>query len=170
MIVKNFRKWNRSIVLALTVALSIPVIGSASGKGYIAANGFINHLFKSSSYTAPSNTYVGLLTTCPAGSPNFTSVGTEMSGSSYTRSGAVAANTGWTYTAATSSAAAQVANAGTISFPQASGTWSVNCFGVYDNSSGGNLLYWGPLNNAPVSVGANSVASFGVGALILSEG
>ena len=94
----------------------------------------INHLFRSSAYTAPTTWYVGLLT---AGCSD-SSAGTEASGGSYARV-AVAAGTGnW---AATSGTNGTTSNVNAINFATPSAGWgAVTHFGLYDASSAGNLL------------------------------
>lgn len=140
---------------------------AAGGKASTASNSILNHVFRTTSYTAPSNTYVGLLSSCPTTGNN----GTELSGNGYTRSSGISkADASWTYTAATYIGASTIVNAAAVSFPAASSSsWTVNCFGVYDASSGGNLLYWGPVTGAPVTVSVGATASFAIGALSITE-
>lgn len=137
------------------------------GKASTASNGIINHVFRTTSYTAPTNVYIGLLSTAPTAGNN----GTELTGNGYTRSAAIAkADASWTLTSATFIAAASIVNAGAISFPAAAtNPWTVNAFGVYDASSGGNLLYWGAVTGAPVTVSVGATASFAIGQLTISE-
>ncbi len=155
--------------LGLLVLVTIPLVAlAAGGKHYTASNGVLNHVFRTTSYTAPTNTYIGLLSTCPTTS----SLGTELSGNGYTRSSAIAkADASWTYTAATSSnSTSTITNAAAISFPTVTGSsWTVNCFGVYDASSSGNLLYFGPVTGAPVTVTVGATASFAIGQLSITE-
>ena len=155
-------------IAALASFVAVPMLVFAvGGKAYTASNGILNHIFRTTSYTAPSNTYIGLFSTCPTTG----NTGTELSGNGYTRSSAISkADASWTYTAATYIGAATITNAATISFPAASGSsWTVNCFGVFDASSSGNLLYWGPVTGAPVTVSVGATASFTAGALTITE-
>lgn len=156
----------RSFLVAVAVLLAVPAL-AAGGKASTASNAILNHIFRTTSYTSPVNTYVGLMSVCPTTGNN----GTELSGNGYTRSAAISkADASWTYTAATFIAAASIVNAGAISFPAASGSsWTVNCFGVYDASSAGNLLYWGPVTGAPVTVSVGATASFAIGQLQITE-
>jgi len=111
-------------------------------------NKLIDQLFRGQ--TAPTTTtlYVGLLTAAPSDSGG----GTEVSGGSYARVAVTSSLANW---AGTQSAASTVASSGTggqtsnnaaITFPSPSATWgTVTHFGIYDASSGGNLLFWGAL-------------------------
>lgn len=111
-------------------------------------NKLIDQLFRGQ--TAPTTTtlYVGLLTAAPSDSGG----GTEVSGNSYARVAVTSSLANW---AGTQSAGSTVASSGTggqtsnnaaITFPTPSGTWgTVTHFGIYDASTGGNLLFWGAL-------------------------
>jgi hypothetical protein len=160
------RNFLKTLTIAAALAFALPSF-AAGGKASTASNGILNHVFRTTSYTAPSNTYGGLMSTCPTTGNN----GTELSGNGYTRSAAIAkADASWTYTAATFIAASTVTNAGAISFPAAStSAWTVNCFGIYDASSTGNLMYFGPVTGAPVTVSVGATASFAIGQLTLTE-
>lgn len=158
----------RSFLIAAAVLFAVPTF-AAGGKASTASNGMLNHVFRTTSYTAPANVYVGLLSTCPTTG----NVGTELSGNGYTRSSGIAkADASWTYTAATFIGAATITNAGAISFPAATGlAWTVNCFGVYASSTVGaaDLLYWGPVTGSPVTVSVGATASFAIGQLSITE-
>lgn len=111
-------------------------------------NKLIDQLFRGQ--TAPTTTtlYVGLLTAAPSDSGG----GTEVSGGSYARVAVTSSLANW---AGTQSAGSTVASSGTggqtsnnaaITFPTPAATWgTVTHFGIYDASSGGNLLFWGAL-------------------------
>ena len=114
-------------------------------------NKLIDQLFRGQ--TAPTTTtlYVGLLTAAPSDAGG----GTEVSGNSYARVAVTSSLANW---AGTQSAGSTVASSGTggqtsnnnaITFPTPSGTWgTVTHFGIYDATSGGNLLFWGALTIA----------------------
>jgi hypothetical protein len=162
----KFLKSLTLITALVALTFAAPAL-AAGGKGSTASNGMLNHVFRTTSYTAPTNVYVGLMSVCPTTGNN----GTELSGNGYTRSGGIAkGDASWTYTAATFIGASAIVNAASISFPAAStSAWTVNCFGVYDASSGGNLLYWGPLTGAPITVSVGATASFAIGQLSITE-
>lgn len=94
------------------------------------ANKLLDHAFGKGArnYTSPANLYVALFTVMPADDGTG---GTEVTGGSYAR---VAA----TFTAA---ASRSVENTAQVQFPKATASWgSVVGFGIYDASTGGNLL------------------------------
>ena len=52
-------------------------------------------------------------------------------------------------TGASSGTGGQTSNAATITFPAPSASWgSIVAIGIFDASTGGNLLLWGPLTTA----------------------
>ncbi len=95
-------------------------------------------LFTGNSATRPTAWYVGLFTAAPSD----TGGGTEVTGNAYAR---VSAGTiSGTGTATT------FTNAAAIEFAAASGgNWgSIGWAGIFDASTGGNLLAWAPLTTA----------------------
>jgi hypothetical protein len=97
-------------------------------------------LFTGSSATRPTAWYVGLFTAAPSD----TGGGTEVTGNAYAR---VATGTiSGTGTATTFS------NAAAIEFAAASGgNWgTIGWAGIFDASTGGNLLAWAPLTTSRV--------------------
>lgn len=97
-------------------------------------------LFTSSSATRPTAWFVGLFTAAPSD----TGGGTEVTGNAYAR---VATGTiSGTGTATTFS------NAAAIEFAAASGgNWgTIGWAGIFDASTGGNLLAWAPLTTSRV--------------------
>jgi hypothetical protein len=100
-----------------------------------AENKLLDHVLGTTSFTAPSAVYVGLST----GSFGDDNSGTELTGNNYSR---VAV----TFDAASSGA---TDNAGAIEFAAATGNWgSVGFYGIFDQSSAGNLLIHGALSSA----------------------
>jgi hypothetical protein len=102
--------------------------------------------------TGPTALYVGLLTAAPSDVGG----GTEVTGGSYAR---VTVNSNTTNWAATNGATSTVnpstgtggttSNNAVISFPSPSADWgTVTHFGIYDATSAGNLLFWGPLSSS----------------------
>jgi hypothetical protein len=90
----------------------------------------LDHVLGTGAYTMPSNVYIGLST----GSFSDDNSGTELSGSGYARQAI-------TFAAASSGSAATNA---TVTFPTATGSWgSISHYGIFDASSGGNLLIHG---------------------------
>lgn len=91
----------------------------------------LDHVFGGNAYTAPSTLYLALYTAAPSD----TGGGTEVSGASYARQSAAMTVSGDTATTSAS-----------VEFPAAGGSWgTVTHVGVFDASSGGNLLAYGAL-------------------------
>ena len=95
-------------------------------------------LFTASAATRPTAWYVGLFTAAPSD----TGGGTEVSGSAYARV--------VTGTISGSGTATTFTNAAAIEFAAASGgNWgSIGWAGIFDASTGGNLLAWAALTTA----------------------
>lgn len=93
-------------------------------------NKILDHVLGTTAYTAPTTVYVGLATASFADDNS----GTELTGNNYSR---VAA----TFDAA---ASGTTDNSAAIEFAAATGSWGdVSHFGLFDASSGGNLLIHG---------------------------
>lgn len=117
----------------------------------------LNAVFRNTPYTSPAKVYIALYTA----DPTDEDTGTEVSGGGYARQ------------EIEFSAPTQVAGKGTIEntedivFPIASGDWgNVTHVGVRDAATGGNLLYFGPLEN-PRMILANDRARFHAGEFVL---
>ena len=96
----------------------------------------LNHVFGGTSYTAPSNTYVGLHTSASSDA----AAGTEVSGGAYARQSVSFTVSGTSPTEAATTAA--------IEFPTATSNWgTVTYAGVYDALTGGNLLAYAQLTD-----------------------
>lgn len=112
-------------------------------------NEILDHILGTGAYTMPTTVYVGLST----GSFNDDNSGTELSGSGYARQ-AIAFN-------AASSGTAD--NSGAVDFPAATGSWgTVSHFGLFDASTGGNLLIHGALT-ASKAVATGDILSIAAG-------
>ena len=98
-----------------------------------AQNALINATLRNTAYSTPATVYVGLFTTTlTAGG-----VGTEVSGGAYARQAS-------TFAAPSSGVALSNAD---VTFPQATLAWGIVTYmGIYDASTGGNLLYFTPLD------------------------
>jgi len=100
----------------------------------------MNHVFGSTTFTKPTNWYVGLLTATPSDS----AVGTEVTGGSYARQ--VCAFT------VTGTGTAQAANTSAITFPTATADWGiVGWVGIYDALASGNLVAYQNLQKSDFS-------------------
>lgn len=110
--------------------------------------------------------YIGLSSTTPTeAGGNFT----EPSGGAYARVSTTSADWG----AASGTAPAVKSNTAAKTFPTATAAWAsgsnLTHFGIFDASTAGNLLAWGPLATAkPVASG--DTASFAAGVLVLELG
>lgn len=111
-------------------------------------NKLIDQLFRGQAAPTTSTLYVGLLTAAPSDSGG----GTEVSGNSYARVAVTSSLANWAgtqsagSTTASSGTGGQTSNNSAITFPTPSGTWgTVTHFGIYDATTGGNLLFWGAL-------------------------
>ncbi|KLU65733.1 hypothetical protein DEAC_c23630 [Desulfosporosinus acididurans] len=134
---------------------------------YYVDNALIQLLFNGTTFTALSNVYIGLSTTTPSQTKGSTTPYwnfTEPSGNAYARVqvGATTANFPAPTTGSTS-------NNVTISFPQATGSWgTVTYFGIFDASTGGNLLGYGALNTSQTIISGN-VLTFSANQITLSN-
>tara|TARA_R100000329_G_scaffold150610_1_gene143969 strand:+ start:1667 stop:2050 length:384 start_codon:yes stop_codon:yes gene_type:complete len=98
-------------------------------------NELLDHVLGGSAYTSPSAIYVALST----GSFADDNSGTELTGNGYTRKAI-------TFGTASSGS---ISNNSAVEFDTATGSWgSVSHFGLFDASSGGNLLYHGAFSSA----------------------
>jgi hypothetical protein len=96
----------------------------------------LDHVFGGSAYTAPSTLYLALHTSNPAEDNS----GTEVSGGSYVRKEVTFTTSG-----------AQTSNDSAVEFPTATANYgTVSHVGVYDASTGGNLLAYAALTSSKV--------------------
>ena len=94
-------------------------------------NKILLHVLDNDSYTSPTTVYLGLHTA----DPTDAGTGTEVSGGSYARQSVA-------FTVTNNEAT----NTSAIEFPTATGSWgTVGWVGVWDDVSGGNLLFHGQL-------------------------
>lgn len=114
----------------------------------------LNHFFKGTAYTQPTNLYVALCTADP-GETGTGSTITEPSGNGYART---QCNT-WTVSGGS------VSNTGAVTFPTATGAWgTVSHFVIVDASTAGNVIVQGTLNTSK-SITAGDTPSFAAGTL-----
>lgn len=115
-------------------------------------------------HAAPASTYVALFTTTPA---NDGTGGVEVSGGSYVRQ-TMTGSGAWQSPSGTTPTHTQ--NLSAIAFPTATANWgTIVGVGIYDASSGGNLLWVGSLGSSIV-VNSGDVVQFVAGALVLNVG
>jgi hypothetical protein len=100
----------------------------------------MNHVFGSTTFTKPTNYYVGLLTATPSDSAG----GTEVTGGSYARQVCAFTITG--------SGTAEAKNTSAITFPTATADWGiVGWVGVYDALASGELVAYQNLQKSDFS-------------------
>ena len=116
----------------------------------------LDHVLKTGDFTQPANLYVGLSTADPTDDASGIA---EPSGNGYARVNHNAWDT------ATSRA---TENTGTLSFPEASGSWgTITHFFISDAATGGNMVAHGALS-ASKTIGSGDNASFQDGAIDVS--
>ena len=114
----------------------------------------LNAVFRNTSYTSPATVYVALYTAAPSDAGS----GTEVTGNGYSRQSA----------SFNAPSGGSIANNGAVTFTASGGAWgTVSHFGVFDASSGGNLLAWNSLN-ASKTIADGDSAEFASGALTIS--
>jgi hypothetical protein len=126
-------------------------------------NKLVDHIFRAQSFTAPTNLYVALLTAAPSDSGG----GTEVSGGSYARAAVTCSLANWAgtqsagSTTASSGTGGATSNNGAITFPTPTAGWgTITHFGIYDASSGGNLLFHGALTTSKTVNSGDAAPSF----------
>ena len=96
----------------------------------------MKHVFGGTAYTAPSTIYVALFTAAPG----ETGGGTEVSGGAYARQSCAFTVSGNNPT--------EAANTAGVEFPTATANWgTVSYIGVFDSSTGGNLMAYAQLSD-----------------------
>jgi hypothetical protein len=109
-----------------------------------------NHVFGTTTYTRPTNWYVGLLTATPSDS----SAGTEVSGGSYARQVCAFTITG--------AGTAEAKNTSAITFPTATADWGIiGWVGIYDSLTGVNLVAYQNLQKSDFSTSTTKVVNDG---------
>ncbi len=118
--------------------------------------------------TGPTNLYVGLFTANPTDS----TAGTEVSGGSYARVTVASSLANWAGTQAAASTVASTGTTGTtsnngaVAFPAPTAAWgTVTGFGIFDATTGGNLLVYGALTTSKTINSGDAAPSFAAAAL-----
>ena len=118
--------------------------------------------------TGPTSLYVGLLTAAPSD----TGGGTEVSGGSYARVTVASSMANWAgtqsagSTTASSGTSGTTSNNNTITFPAPTANWGVvTHVGVYDASSGGNLMFYMALTVSKTINNGDAAPSYAAAAL-----
>lgn len=98
-------------------------------------------------------------------SPNEAGTGgTEVTGGSYARKAVTNNTTNWN-----AASSGSKTNAAAIDFVAATANWgTIVSFGIYDASTGGNLLFFGNLTT-PRTVNTGDIPRFAAGAFVINE-
>lgn len=127
----------------------------AGSKSDYLENKVLDHVLGTTSFTMPADVYVGLYTVAPTDAGG----GTEVSGNGYARKIV-------TFSAASSGATANDAD---VTFDTPSASWgTVVAFGIFDQLTGGNLLYWGDLT-ANKTINSGDTVKFLSGDIDITE-
>lgn len=119
---------------------------------------FIDYVLRSGTFASPASVYLALFTATPSDAGG----GTEVSGGAYARKQLTGA-----FDAAASRA---TSNTSVITFPTATAVWGlVTSVGIFDASSGGNLLFYGSFSSN-LQVDTGDTLSIAAGALDISLG
>lgn len=134
-------------------------------------NGLVDFILRAQTLTLPANLHFALFTAAPSDSGG----GTEVTGGSYAR---VSVARSLANFAGTQSAGSTTASTGTggvtsnnnaITFPAPTANWGVvTHWGVFDASSGGNLVFHGALTTSKTVNNGDAAPSFPAAAFVLT--
>lgn len=117
------------------------------------------HIFRTGSFTKPSELHISLHTADPTDDAS----GTEVSGGSYARVQRDPADANWTGASATNGL---TDNAAAITFPSPTANWGVvTHFAIWDAASAGNMLIHGELTTPKTINNGDAAPSFATGDL-----
>jgi len=120
------------------------------------------HIFRTATFTKPTALHVALFT----GAPSDAGGGTEVTGGSYARVARAPLDANWT---APDGTGGVTANAAVITFAAPTANWgTVTHFGIFDASSGGNLLFHGALTASRVINNGDAAPEFAADALTIT--
>jgi len=134
------------------------------------ATAVLNHIFRTTKYTAPGTVYVGLHDVDPTDA-GLTATELAFGVGGYGRASVPVADAYWT-TPAVAGATVQIANAGSINYPVPTADWNggnpVDFASIWDAPTSGNMLASGALGTPRTILSTDNAPVFGAGALILS--
>lgn len=114
-------------------------------------NRLVDHILRGQTFTAPANLHAALFTTATTEAGG----GTEVTGGSYARVAVACSLANWAgtqsagSTAASSGTGGATSNNNAITFPTPTAAWgTVTHVALFDASSGGNMLFHGPLTTS----------------------
>lgn len=159
-------KFLKNIFVASLLALTALTAQAGALTDY-AENKVVDAVLRGQAIGTPATWYVALYTACPTDS----TAGTEVTGGSYAR---VAVTAGLTQWAGTQSAGSTTASSGTggtssnnatITFAAPTANWNtVNCWGLADASTAGNLWIYSTLTTPKTINNGDAAPSFAAGA------
>jgi len=130
-------------------------------------NLFIDHLFRSTKWVAPTALWVALFTTAPSDAGG----GTEVVGGGYGRVNLPPTDTNWAATQGGTSGVSNgvgglTTNVVAVTFPAPSSDWGpVGWFGIFTASTGGTMLIWDALQAPRTILNGDPAPSFAPGSL-----
>jgi hypothetical protein len=120
------------------------------------------HIFRTGSFTKPTVLAIGLFTVAPSDAGG----GTEVSGGNYARVQRDPLDANWT---APDGTGGVTKNAAAVTFPAPNADWGqVVAFGIFDNTSGGNLLIHASLTTPKTVNNGDPAPSFPIDALVVT--
>lgn len=132
----------------------------AGSKSDFLENELLDHVLGNAAYSAPATVYIALYTADPSDAGG----GTEVTGGSYARKAVTNNSTNWP-----NASGGAKSNGTDIVFVTATASWgTVTAFGIFDASSGGNLLYWAELT-IDKTIDNGDTAQFSTGDLDVTE-
>jgi len=133
-----------------------------AGKSTFLENELLDHVFGNGAYASPAPVWLGLWTASLSDDADGSTAG-EVSGGAYARQSAP--NTAWA-----AAASGSLSNSGSsVTFPSATASWgTVTHFGIFDASTGGNLLYWAALSSSK-KIESGDTPKFSTGSLTITE-
>lgn len=127
-------------------------------------NAIVDHIFRSATFTKPTNVYAALFTA----TPSDTGGGTEVTGGSYARVAILSADASWkgthgSATGASSGTNGTITNAAAATFPAPTANWgTVTHMALFDALTVGNLLIWGALTASKTVNNGDAAPSFAI--------
>ena len=132
----------------------------AGSKSDYLENKLLDHVLGGGDYSRPATVYVALYTVAPTDAGG----GTAVTGGSYARKSVTNNSTNWP-----AASGGAKSNGTEIAFAEATASWgTVVAFGIFDDPTAGNLLYWADLTT-PKAIGSGDTAKFAAGDLDLTE-
>jgi hypothetical protein len=120
------------------------------------------HIFRTASFTKPSGLFVSLHTA----DPTDAGTGTEVTGGSYARVARAPLDANWTAASGTDGI---TTNAAAVTYPAPTANWgTVTHFGIWDASTAGNLICYGPLGTSKTINNGDAAPSFAIGAITIT--